>query len=55
MCLALRGEKAGRTFLIEQAKLVVSDVRGQVVAGPGHWLMEEAPGTVIPTISDFVR
>lgn len=55
MCLALRGEKAGRTFLIEQAMLVVSDVRGRVVAAAGHWLMEEVPGTVIPAISDFVR
>jgi pimeloyl-ACP methyl ester carboxylesterase len=50
----LSGEKAGGTFLIEQAKLVASDVRGQVVAGAGHWLMEEAPNTVIPAISDFV-
>jgi len=28
--------------------------RGQVVAGVGHWLMEEAPETVIPAIADFV-
>ena len=52
--LVLSGEKAGGTFLIEQAKLVASDVRGQVVAGAGHWLMEEAPKTVIPAIADFV-
>ena len=52
--LVLSGEKAGGTFLIEQAKLVASDVRGQVVAGAGHWLMEEAPKTVIPAITDFV-
>jgi pimeloyl-ACP methyl ester carboxylesterase len=52
--LVLSGEKAGGTFLIEQARLVASDVRGHVVAGAGHWLMEEAPGTVIPAISDFV-
>jgi len=52
--LVLSGEKAGGAFLIEQAKLVASDVRGQVVAGAGHWLMEEAPKTVIPAISDFV-
>jgi len=52
--LVLSGEKAGGTFLIEQAKLVASDVRGQVVAGAGHWLMEEAPKTVIPAINDFV-
>jgi len=52
--LVLSGEKVGGTFLIEQAKLVASDVRGQVVAGAGHWLMEEAPKTVIPAITDFV-
>ena len=52
--LVLSGEKAGGTFLIEQAKLVASDVYGQIVKGSGHWLMEEAPDTVIPAISDFV-
>ena len=46
--LVLSGEKAGGTFLIEQAKLIASDVRGQVVTGAGHWLMEEAPDAVIP-------
>ena len=51
----LSGEKASGTFLIEQAKLVASDVRGHVVKGAGHWLMEEAPGMVIPAIEDFVR
>src|SRR5881409_1361904 len=50
----LSGEKAGGSFLIEQAKLVASDVRGTVVTGVGHWLMEEATDTVIPAISDFV-
>lgn len=53
--LVLSGEKAGGTFLIEQANLVASDVRGQLVPGVGHWLMEEAPRTVIPAIADFVR
>ncbi len=53
--LVLSGEKASGTFLIEQAKLVASDIRGHVVKGAGHWLMEEAPGTVIPAIEDFVR
>ena len=41
--LVLSGEKAGGTFLIEQAKLVAAEVRGQVVPGVGHWLMEESP------------
>jgi pimeloyl-ACP methyl ester carboxylesterase len=27
---------------------------GQVIPGVGHWLMEEAPKTVIPTVTDFV-
>ena len=53
--LVLTGEKASGTFLIEQAKQVASDVRGQVVPGSGHWLMEEAPQTVIPAIIDFLN
>ncbi|MFI5326337.1 MAG: alpha/beta fold hydrolase [Candidatus Rokuibacteriota bacterium] len=53
--LVLSGEKAGGTFLIDQAKMVASDVRGQVVTGSGHWLMEEAPKTVIRALLDFLR
>ena len=52
--LVLSGEKAGGAFLIEQVKLVASDVKGQVVQGSGHWLMEEAPQTVIPAIVEFL-
>jgi hypothetical protein len=51
----LTGEKASGNFLIEQAKPVASDVRGQVVVGAGHWLMEEAPQTVIPAITAFIQ
>jgi len=53
--LVLSGEKAGGTFLIEQAKMVASDVRGQIVKGAGHWLIEEAPKLVIPAIAEFLR
>jgi pimeloyl-ACP methyl ester carboxylesterase len=53
--LVLTGEKASGTFLIEQTKLVANDVTGVVVKGSGHWLMEEAPGQVIPAIVDFLR
>ena len=35
--------------------LVASDVPGQVIAGSGHWLMEEAPKTVVPALIDFLR
>ena len=52
--LVLSGEKAGGGFLIEQAKLVASNVDGRIVPGTGHWLMEEARGKVIPAINDFV-
>jgi pimeloyl-ACP methyl ester carboxylesterase len=50
----LTGEKPSGTFLIEQTELVASDFRGQAVIGAGHWLMEEAPDTVIPAINGFV-
>ena len=53
--LVLSGEKTGGTFLIDQAKLVASDVEGRVVQGSGHWLMEEAPEKVIPAIVDFIN
>ncbi len=53
--LVLSGEKAGGKFLIEQAKLVATDVRGEIVAGSGHWLIDEAPQKVIPLIIEFVN
>ena len=53
--LVLSGEKAGGKFLIEQAKLVATDVRGEIVAGSGHWLIDEAPQKVIPAIIEFVN
>ena len=53
--LVLTGEKASGTFLIDQVKLVAANVTGTVVKGSGHWLMEEAPKTVIPMIVEFVK
>ena len=47
--------KGQRQLPHRAAKLVASDVRGQVVTGSGHWLMEEAPQTVIPAILDFIN
>jgi hypothetical protein len=47
------GEKASGTFLIEQARLVATNVAGTVVKGSGHWLMEEARDQVIPAIAAF--
>lgn len=53
--LVLTGENASGTFLIDQAKLVASNVTGTVVPGSGHWLMEEAPQVVVPAIVDFLK
>jgi pimeloyl-ACP methyl ester carboxylesterase len=53
--LVLTGEKASGTFLIEQAKMVATEVKGVVVPGSGHWLMEEAPKVVMPAIIDFLN
>ena len=53
--LVLSGEKAGGQFLIDQGKLVDTNVEGVLVTGSGHWLMEEAPRKVIPLPVDFLN
>jgi pimeloyl-ACP methyl ester carboxylesterase len=53
--LVLSGEKAGGTFLIEQGRMVADDVEGVLVPAAGHWLMEEAPGQVIPKLVEFLN
>ena len=53
--LVISGEKAGGTFMIDQARLVAVDVHGFVIKGAGHWLMEEAPQEVIPLIVKFIN
>ena len=53
--LVLTGEKASGTFLIDQSRLVDSNVEGVVVKGSGHWLMEEAPQQVIPQLVAFIN
>jgi pimeloyl-ACP methyl ester carboxylesterase len=53
--LVLTGEKASGTFLIDQAKLVATNVSGTVVQGSGHWLMEEARDQVISALTTFLK
>jgi pimeloyl-ACP methyl ester carboxylesterase len=53
--LVLTGEKASGDFLIQQGRLVASDVEGVVVRKSGHWLMEEAPDQVIPRLVKFLN
>jgi pimeloyl-ACP methyl ester carboxylesterase len=53
--LVLTGEKASGAFLIEQARLVDTNVEGVIIPGAGHWLMEEAPEQVIPKLVEFLN
>jgi len=53
--LVLSGEKAGGPFLIEQGRMVATNVEGILVKGSGHWLMEEAPDQVIPKLVEFLN
>ena len=52
--LVLSGEKAGGQFLIDQARLVDTDVEGVLIKGSGHWLMEEAPEQTMPALIAFL-
>ncbi|NML60976.1 alpha/beta hydrolase [Massilia sp. RP-1-19] len=53
--LVLAGEKASGESLVNQGKLVATNVEGMVVKDAGHWLMEEAPTVVIPKLVDFLN
>ena len=53
--LAVAGEKSGGDFLIRQVRLVADDVDGRIVAGSGHWLMEEKPEETSRLLYDFIR
>jgi pimeloyl-ACP methyl ester carboxylesterase len=53
--LVLTGERASGTFLINQARLIDTNVQGIVIQGSGHWLMEEALEQTIPAIVQFIN
>jgi len=53
--LVLTGEKASGNFLIEQAKLVATNVDGKIIVGSGHWLIDEAPQQTIPALVTFIN
>lgn len=52
--LVLTGEKASGEVLIAQARLVATSVEGVVIPGAGHWLVDEAPGQVLPKLVAFL-
>ena len=51
----LGGEKSGGDFLISQARMVANNVDGVIIAGSGHWLIDEAPSQVIPRLVAFFQ
>ena len=51
---ALAGGKASGEFLVRQARLAATNVEGVVIPGSGHWLVDEAPGEVIPKRVEFL-
>jgi pimeloyl-ACP methyl ester carboxylesterase len=53
--LVLTGEKASGQFLIDQGRMVATNVTGTVVKGSGHWLIDEAPRQVIPALVAFLN
>jgi len=53
--LVLDGEKSGGEFLIGQGKMVATNVEGVLIQGSGHWLIDEAPGQVIPRLVEFFQ
>ncbi|HET9446496.1 MAG TPA: alpha/beta hydrolase, partial [Steroidobacteraceae bacterium] len=53
--LVISGEKGGGELLVNQAQLVATDVQSAIVPGAGHWLMEEAPGFVIPKLVEYLN
>jgi pimeloyl-ACP methyl ester carboxylesterase len=52
--LVLTGEKASGEFLIAQCRLVAENVKGEIIKGSGHWLIDEAPTQVIPKLVAFL-
>lgn len=53
--LVLAGEKASGAFLIEQARMVATNVNGVTINGAGHWLMEEAPEATMTELVRFIN
>jgi len=51
--LILSGEKSGE-FLIMQGRLVADNVKGVIIKGSGHWLIDEAPDKTISELVSFL-
>jgi len=52
--LAVGGDHSYGTKMAEMARFAFSDVRGQVIANSGHWLMEEQPTATVAALKSFL-
>ena len=52
--LAIGGEASSGAMSEGLLKLVADDVKGAVVPGAGHWLMEENPEATVKLVQDFL-
>jgi pimeloyl-ACP methyl ester carboxylesterase len=53
--LAIGGDKSFGTTMATVAQFAAKNVKGAVVAGSGHWLMEEQPQATVAVIADFLQ
>lgn len=53
--MVIAGGKASGQFLINQSRLVASNVEGVVIPNSGHWLMEEAREQTIAKLVEFLN
>lgn len=52
--LALGGEHSFGLTMAEVMRFAATDVKGDVVPGSGHWIMEENPAATIALVTDFL-
>ena len=53
--LAIGAEKSFSTAMATEMRFVANDVTTDVIAGSGHWLMEEQPAATMAAILAFLR
>jgi pimeloyl-ACP methyl ester carboxylesterase len=53
--LAIGGEKSFGPMMATVARAAATNVRGEVVPGSGHWLMEEQPQATVAIIMAFLK
>jgi pimeloyl-ACP methyl ester carboxylesterase len=53
--LAIGGEKSFGTTMAAVAGFAAVDVKGVVIPGAGHWLMEEQPAATVAAVADFLK